>query len=104
VEARMEQLTGHLKLLGDKSRLMILACLRERELCVCDLVELVGLSQPGVSQHLRKLKEAGFVKESRRGTWIYYSLSLEDKSHVESILSCIPPQTERLNRLKGCGE
>jgi DNA-binding transcriptional ArsR family regulator len=55
-------------------RLAILRLLEaERELCVCDLAEILELSVPGVSQQLRKLKEAGAVTSRRAGNTIYHS-------------------------------
>jgi ArsR family transcriptional regulator, arsenate/arsenite/antimonite-responsive transcriptional repressor len=89
----MEQinvLAEHCKLLGDKTRLTILALLKEQELCVCDLVELLETSQPNISQHLRKLKDAGIVNESRKGQWVYYSLHINDKPHIKDILNYTP--------------
>ncbi len=50
---RIHEMADSLKLLGDKTRLTILALLKERALCVCDLVELLDTSQPNASQHLR---------------------------------------------------
>jgi ArsR family transcriptional regulator len=88
-----------LKLLSDKSRLAILALLRERELCVCEFVDILGLSQPGVSQHLSKLKAAGLVSESRRGQWIYYSLQLEDAPYVHDVLKHVPSMETELAKI-----
>lgn len=99
---QIDAISEHLKLISDKSRLMMLAYLREQALCVCDIVDLVGLSQPGVSQHLRKLKNADLVNETRKGTWIYYSLNLNDKPHVQAVLNYIPSQKEKVSQLKGC--
>jgi ArsR family transcriptional regulator len=96
------EMSDTLKMLGDKSRLTMLALLRERELCVCDLVDLIGMSQPGVSQHLRKLKSAGLVNETRKGTWIYYSLNVEDKPYIQAVLNYIPSLKEKIEQLKGC--
>ena len=94
------KMADHCKLLGDKSRLTMLAALQVQDLCVCDLVELVGLSQPGVSQHLRKLKEAGIVTESRKGTWIYYTLNLDDKPHLRVLLAHVPSMRDKVRELK----
>jgi ArsR family transcriptional regulator, arsenate/arsenite/antimonite-responsive transcriptional repressor len=58
------------------------------------------LSQPGVSQHLRKLKAAGLVRETRKGTWIYYSLNVEDKPYIEAVLSYIPSQKQKIDQMK----
>lgn len=68
-------LAGRLKALADPARLrllsLILACGDEGG-CVCDLTGPVGLSQPTVSHHLKKLAEAGIVTGERRGVWTYY--------------------------------
>lgn len=64
----IQTMSEHFKLLGDKSRLTILALLREKELCVCDIVEILQMSQPSISQHLRKLKDAGLVSETRKNS------------------------------------
>lgn len=89
-----------LKLLGSESRLMILALLRERELCVCELVEAVEISQPAVSQHLQKLKAYDLVREERRGQWVYYSLNIDDKPFIEQILQEIPSQHDLIEKLE----
>lgn len=64
-----------LKALSEENRLKILAYLSIDTLCVCEIVELLNISQPQVSQHLRKLREVHLVKEERRGKWVYYSLN-----------------------------
>jgi len=94
------KMAEHCKLLSDKSRLTIMAALRVQDLCVCDLVDLVGLSQPGVSQHLRRLKNAGMVTESRQGTWIYYSLAVDDKPHVRAVLAQLPSMEAQVRAIK----
>lgn len=47
-----------LKVAADLNRIKLLACMKDGEVCVCDFVDVLGISQPAVSQHLRKLKEA----------------------------------------------
>ncbi|MCW3794454.1 metalloregulator ArsR/SmtB family transcription factor [Paenibacillus sp. LS1] len=86
----IEQISDKLKLLGDKTRLTMLILLREKEWCVCDFVELLDMSQPGISQHLRKLKSHGIVSETRRGQWVYYSLAIEDKPYIKAVLDQMP--------------
>lgn len=93
----MQKLAEDFKLLGDKSRLMILALLKEQDFCVCDIVEIVDMSQPGISQHLRKLKSAGMVNETRKGQWIYYSLTLDDKPHIQAVLEYVPSLKEKID-------
>ncbi|MDD4588687.1 MAG: metalloregulator ArsR/SmtB family transcription factor [Heliobacteriaceae bacterium] len=53
------------KALGEPTRLRILRLLADRELCVCDLEEILAINQPRISQHLKVLKQAGLVKERR---------------------------------------
>ncbi|WP_410512297.1 metalloregulator ArsR/SmtB family transcription factor [Paenibacillus sp. BR2-3] len=84
------EMAEKLKLLGDKTRLTILGLLKDKEWCVCDLVEILNMSQPGVSQHLRKLKSQGVVNETRRGQWVYYSLNVDDKPYIRVILDELP--------------
>lgn len=66
-----------LNLLGDESRLRLCALLRERELCVTDLVRVTGISQSRVSTHLGRLREGGFVRDRRQGQQAFYALALD---------------------------
>ncbi|WP_409274125.1 ArsR/SmtB family transcription factor [Neobacillus sp. SCS-31] len=97
----VEQASLVLKLLGDKTRLTIMALLTMRELCVCELLEVFDMSQPSISQHLRKLKDAGLVKEERKGQWIYYSINKNSDWYplVENILPFVPEQTEKMEQI-----
>ncbi|UVI30715.1 ArsR/SmtB family transcription factor [Paenibacillus spongiae] len=97
---QIDEVAESLKLLGDKTRLTMMALLKHRSLCVCDLVELLETSQPNASQHLRKLKAAGLVSETRKGQWIYYSLNIEDKPYIQAILGCLPSLQEKINQVK----
>jgi len=66
-----------LKALADPARLRVLSLVAGsdgREVCVCDLTEPLGLSQPTVSHHLKVLVEAGFLQRDKRGVWAYYSV------------------------------
>ena len=67
-------LTALAKALADPVRLQIVDVLRRQagEVCVCDLQPLFGISQPTLSHHLRKLRDAGVVGVVRRGQWAYY--------------------------------
>lgn len=55
------------KALGEPTRLKIIKLLAHRELCVCDLEEILQMSQPRISQHLKVLKQAGLVNERKEG-------------------------------------
>lgn len=78
--ARLAQV---LSLAGNEVRLRILYLLEEEnELCVCDLADILEMTIPAVSQHLRKLKDANVIKPRRAGQTIFYSLRDE---HLEII-------------------
>lgn len=96
---QMNEMAEKLKLLGDKTRLTMLTLLKEREWCVCEFVEIFDMSQPAISQHLRKLKSQGIVSEARRGQWVYYSLHVEDKPYIQAVLNEMPSAQEILSSL-----
>lgn len=63
-----------LKAAADPVRARVLKLLEGQELCVCELIEVLGFSQSTVSGHLSILKKAGLVKDRREGRWAHYSL------------------------------
>jgi DNA-binding transcriptional ArsR family regulator len=69
--------------LGDSSRIQIVWALSHGELCVGDIAELVAMSQPAVSHHLRTLRNLKLVKTRREGRTLHYSL---DDEHIEHLL------------------
>lgn len=76
-EVHAVNLAGFLKAIADPARLRVLSLVAAQEsgeLCVCDLTEPLGLSQPTVSHHLKKLMDVGLLAREKRGTWAYYSL------------------------------
>lgn len=102
---KVSDVSQTLKLLGDKTRLTMMKLLEHQECCVCELVEVFKTSQPSISQHLRKLKDAGLVKEDRRGQWIFYSNN-RDNSHynlIEELLQFVPSQNHELMELERKG-
>ena len=72
-----------LKTLADPTRLKLLKLIMVEEFCVCELQELLQISQPAVSQHMAKLKTAGLVTERRAGMWTYYR---SDAARVQKAL------------------
>ncbi|HKL20635.1 MAG TPA: metalloregulator ArsR/SmtB family transcription factor [Tichowtungia sp.] len=64
-----------MKALGHPSRLTIVYALLEQELCVCELLEQLDHSAPTVSRHLSVLKNAGLLREEKRGLYVYYHLT-----------------------------
>jgi ArsR family transcriptional regulator, arsenate/arsenite/antimonite-responsive transcriptional repressor len=73
--------------LSDPLRIRVLELLQQREVCVCDLCEVLEVSQSKLSFHLKTLKEAGLVNSRQEGRWIYYSLNLCQFSVLERYLT-----------------
>jgi ArsR family transcriptional regulator len=96
-----ERAANILKLLGDKTRLSMMRILLDHDCCVCEFVEIFQMTQPSISQHLRKLKDVGLVKESRRGQWIFYSINRnhENFPFVKSLLELLLGQSDKLDEL-----
>jgi ArsR family transcriptional regulator len=90
--------------LGDKTRLRILSLLRVEELCVFELVEILQMSQPAISQHLRKMKSARLVKERREGQWVFYSLDASIFPFFDSILASLPDSRQEIQNWRARSE
>lgn len=69
-----------MKAMSDPNRVRILKLLQEKELCVCELRELLGLAQSTVSKHLRLMDDAELIEPRREGVWIIYRIREGDKS------------------------
>lgn len=76
-QKQMKKIAEFYKALGDETRLKIVEMLSEQEMCVCEIIARLNMSQPAVSHHLKILRQAGVVKDSRDGKWIYYSLDVD---------------------------
>ena len=84
-------LAAQFKALGDPARLRLLSLLmsfEDGEACTCDVTEEMGLTQPTVTHHLRRLAEAGLVTAERRGTWTYYRV---EPSALADLATVIQP-------------
>lgn len=101
----IEKTAALLKLLGDKTRLGIAGLLEHGECCVCELVDIFQISQPAVSQHLRKLRDAGLVTERRSGQWVFYSMNKQHPMYplVQTLLDRIPVEKEKWTAWKAAG-
>jgi len=85
---RVESLSSLLRLVSEESRLKLLCILRYGEHCVCELMDHVEMSQSLISHHLKDLKDAGVVKDEKRGLRVYYTLTNKGK-HITNLLFSI---------------
>jgi ArsR family transcriptional regulator len=70
----VQEILSIFKALSDDIRLRILKLLQDGELCVCDIVAALDMSQPKISFHLASLKEAGLIRDRKAGRWTHYRL------------------------------
>lgn len=95
------------KCLSDETRLhLVLLLLRRGELCVCDLISALALSQPKISRHLQPLREAGLLLAEKRGLWVYYRVNPQLEPWVMTILDAAAQSVQvtlddMLSRLSG---
>ena len=87
--AEAERLAEVAKALGDPVRMQLVDVLRKHagKVCVCELVPLFDLSQPTVSHHLKKLRDAGIVGSERKGLWAYYYVEPKALDEIAAWLS-----------------
>ena len=83
-EDQLYDLAEVFKVFGDSTRIKILYVLFEAELCVCDIAQLLNMTQSAISHQLRILKQNRLVKNRRDGKSVFYSLA---DSHVKTIIS-----------------
>ncbi len=81
-EHTAEQLARTFKALSDPTRVRIVAALAERELCVHDLAEALGMSQSAISHQLMTLREMRLVRFTKEGRHVFYAL---DNDHIDSL-------------------
>ena len=82
-EEELYDLAELFKVFGDSTRIKILYVLFESEMCVCDLAQLLGMTQSAISHQLRVLKNAKLISYRREGKTVFYSLS---DDHVRTVL------------------
>jgi len=85
---------------SDPLRLRILHLLRQGEMCVGDLVEVLRVPQPTASRHLRRLREAGLVEVRHAGRWCFYLLAAPASGFHRRLLDCLGSCFEEVPELK----
>lgn len=90
VQFDLEKKSRILSLAGNEVRLKILYLLKtENNMCPCDLSDVLKMTVPAISQHLRKLKDAGIIRSKKTGQTIFYSLNPLGSAMLFSILESI---------------
>lgn len=90
MDANFKEITKLLSIAGNEVRLKILFLLNmENELCPCDIADILEMSVPAISQHIRKIKDAGFIKSRREGQTLYYSLVGEKTTLLNNVFTSI---------------
>ena len=109
-KAKRASLPNIFRALSDPTRLRILHLLRRGELCVCDLVNVLDLPQPTISQHLAYLRKADLVVARREGLWAHYQLASPQSDFHQKLLECLdccreamPKLVKDAERLARCG-
>ncbi len=108
-ERQMDIFLKSISALNDETRVLLLRFIdKHGSLCVCDMQASLGMIQSRLSRHLKILKEAGFLRVERRGTWAYYSIrtpldrfrreALEEIKHLGIDL----PPLKKMSETEGC--
>ena len=101
----MVQFIIQAKAISDPTRIRMLKLLEGGELCVCQIMEVLGLVQSTASKHLNILKMSGLVESRKGGTWSYYRLSEKLRDHNKDFLKFIAlhlNEDETINKDKKC--
>lgn len=96
-KAPIAPLVDLMKTLAHPMRLRILALLREGELCVCQVVEILGVATSTISEHLTELRKAGLLVERKDGRWVYYGLS--PRPELEGLLQALWPHVDAVGQV-----
>ena len=104
-EQNIRNIEKIIKALADKNRLRIICLLNEKQdLCVCEITDIIGLSQPTISSHLRLLENAGLVESDKDGLWVNYNInSLADlfsRKSIEMICKDLMKDKQTISDLK----
>lgn len=98
-----QRLARAFQALSDETRLQIVEVLSTGEHCVCDLQDALGAYQSRLSFHLKKLKDAGLVRDRKEGRWVHYSLDPEALDEMVAHLGAVRPDEAASSGGRCCG-
>ena len=90
----MKDVVRVMKALSDPSRLRILKMLEVRELCVCEIADVLGLSISTASRHLTLLRDAGFIEDCKDGKWVNYAIRPDAPPLSKRMLAVLSEELE----------
>lgn len=101
----MKHLAAIFKALGDETRLEIVKMLIGKQLCVCDILAAFdNKSQPAISHHLKILKYAGIVTDTRDGKWIFYQINHSSLKEVQEFIQAVAVSEGKSDRVHPCND
>ncbi len=96
----MKETTQLFKALSDEIRLRIMVLLTHGELCVCDLMEIMGLPQSTVSRHLATLRQSKLVVDRRQGVWIFYRITKSSEPVYGELLDILSENMGHMEQIQ----
>jgi len=97
----MKKIMKILKGLSDENRLRIICLIFNKNgLCVCEIQEIIGLSQPTISFNLKKLEEAEIITHSKNGLWVNYSINENLEPNLRNIISLLIDELKDDKKIK----
>ena len=84
-----------LKALSEPLRLQIIESLLGGELCVCDIINEIGLAQSKISFHLKVLKDAGLITDRQAGRWVYYQLNIDSLNSLQDWIELLKESSQQ---------
>jgi len=97
----MKKIMKILKAFSDENRLKIICLIfRKSGMCVCEIQEIIGLSQPTISFNLKKLEEAEIITHSKSGLWVNYSINENLEPNLMNIISLLIDELKDDEKIK----
>lgn len=104
-EQQLKQITKIIKALADENRIRILCLLKnKKDICVCEITEIIGLAQPTISSHLRLLENAGLIESFKDGLWVNYNIVSDLEPFSGQLIETLYKNLENDKQIKSDGE
>lgn len=94
------EISAVFKAMGEDIRLRMMGLLLKSELCVCDIEEVLGISQANASRHLLKLKSAGILSSRKNAQWVYYSIDKKLREAHPELVTALESEVKKLANYK----